>query len=218
MSDLAILWQARDMFLSGAANTISLVGGCMLLGIPLGILGAILLIEARPPLRRAVEQTVDLLRCVPFLLLAYLVYYGLPEVGLRLGPWWAGLVSLTIYNAAYLVEVFRTAFLGIARDNIEAAAAFGLSRSQLYRRIVLPQVAIKAAPVIGNQVITATRDSAFLMIITVQELTFAANFVSANHFIPFAPFAAAVALYLLMSLGVEWGVRRMAAIRKLRYG
>ena len=218
MSDLSILWQTRDMFLLGAANTVSLVVGCMLFGIPLGILGAVVLVEAKPPLRRAVERAVDLLRCVPFLLLAYLIYYGLPEFGFRIGSWWAGLVSLTLYNAAYLVEIFRAAFLAIPEDNREAAAAFGFSRGQLYRRIVLPQVAIKAAPVIGNQVITATRDSAFLMIITVQELTFSANFVSANHFIPFAPFAVAVALYLVMAMAVEWGVRRMTVVRRHRYG
>lgn len=218
MSDLSILWQTRDMFLAGAANTISLVIGCMVLGIPLGILGAIVLDEAPPPLRRLVEQAVDLLRCVPFLLLAYLIYYGLPEFGLRIGSWSAGLVSLTLYNAAYLVEIFRAAFLAIPKDDREAAAAFGFSRGQLYRRIVLPQVALEAAPVIGNQVITATRDSAFLMIITVQELTFSANFVSANHFIPFAPFAVAVGLYLLMAMAVEWGVRRMTVVRRHRYG
>ncbi len=89
-------------------------------------------------------------------------------------------MSLTVYTTAYLAEIFRAAFRAVAPDNIEAAHAFGLSRSLIYRRIILPQVAITAAPVIGNQVITTIRDSALLMIITVQELTFAANFVSAN--------------------------------------
>lgn len=71
---------------------------------------------------------------------------------------------------------------------------------------------------IGNQIITTIRDSALLMIITVQELTFAANFVSANHFSPFAPFAAAVGLYLLMSFVIEECVRRMESVRRVRYG
>lgn len=93
-----------------------------------------------------------------------------------------------------------------------------IARGRLYRRIFPPKIAITAAPVIGNQMITAMRDSALLMIITVEELTFAANFVSANYFKPFAPFVAAVALYLVMSLGVEWGVRRMETLRRQRYG
>lgn len=218
MNGLLVVWESRDVFLWGAANTLSLVLGCLLLSIPLGILGAILLTEAPKPLRRLMAEIVDLLRCVPFLLLAYVVYYGLPELGLRLTSWWAGLASLTVYTTAYLVEIFRAAFLAVARDNIEAAHAFGLSRSLLYRRIILPQVAITVAPVIGNQIITTIRDSALLMIITVQELTFAANFVSANHFSPFAPFAAAVGLYLLMSFVVEEGVRRMESVRRVRYG
>lgn len=218
MSGLLVVWESRDVFLWGAANTLSLVLSCLLLSIPLGILSAIVLTEATAPLRRLLAEVVDLLRCVPFLLLAYVIYYGLPEIGLRLDPWWAGLVSLTVYTTAYLAEIFRAAFLAVARDTIEAAQAFGLSRLLIYRRIILPQVAIMAAPVIGNQVITTIRDSALLMIITVQELTFAANFVSANHFTPFAPFAAAISLYLLMSFAVEEGVRRMERIRTVRYG
>jgi polar amino acid transport system permease protein len=218
VNGLLVVWESRDIFLWGAANTVSLVLGCLLFSIPLGILGAVVLTEAPVPLRRLLAELVDLLRCVPFLLLAYVVYYGLPELGLRLDSWWAGLVSLTIYTTAYLAEIFRSAFLAVARDNIEAAHAFGLSRSLLYRRIILPQVAIMAAPMIGNQVITTIRDSALLMIITVQELTFSANFVSAAHFTPFAPFAAAVGLYLLMSFVVEAGVRRMERVRTVRYG
>lgn len=217
MNGLLVVWESRDVFL-WAANTLSLVLGCLLLSIPIGILGAVVLTEAPDPLRRLFAEAVDLLRCVPFLLLAYVVYYGLPELGLRLDPWWAGLMSLTVYTTAYLAEIFRAAFRAVAPDNIEAAHAFGLSRSLIYRRIILPQVAITAAPVIGNQVITTIRDSALLMIITVQELTFAANFVSANHFTPFEPFAAAVGLYLLMSFVIEAGVRRMERVRKLRYG
>lgn len=218
MSGLLAVWQSRDVFLWGAANTLSLVLGCLVLSIPLGILVAVLLTEAPRPLRRLLAELVDLLRCVPFLLMAYVVYYGLPELGLRLDPWWAGLASLTLYSTAYLAEIFRAAFLAVPLDSIEAAHAFGLSRSLRYRRIILPQVAIVAAPVIGNQVITIVRDSALLMIITVQELTFAANFVSANTFTPFAPFAAAIGLYLLMSLVVEAGVRRMEQVRKVRFG
>ena len=218
MSGLRIVWDSRDIFLWGAANTLSLVLGCLILSLPLGILGAILITEAPAPLRRLLAEAVDLLRCVPFLLLAYVVYYGLPELGLRLDAWWAGLAALTIYTTAYLVEIFRAAFQAVARDDLEAARAFGLSRSLLYRRIVLPQVAIRSAPLIGNQIITTIRDSALLMIITVQELTFAANFVSANRFTPFAPFAAAVGLYVLMSLVIEGGVRRMDRVRRIRFG
>lgn len=105
MNGLLIVWQSREAFLWRVANTLSLVLSCLLLSIPLGILGAIALRESRAPLRRTLEEFIDLLRCVPFLLLAYVVYYGLPEIGLRLDPWWAGLASLTVYNTAYLVEI-----------------------------------------------------------------------------------------------------------------
>jgi polar amino acid transport system permease protein len=127
-------------------------------------------------------------------------------------------VSLVLYNVAYLSEIIRSAAQAIPADNIEAARAFGFTRPGLYVRIVLPQVAVNAAPVIGNQLIMMIKDTALLMIITVQEISFAANFVNASAFSPFAPFTVAVLLYWGLCLVVEAFIRKLGAIRKIRYG
>lgn len=218
MNGLATVWADRGMFLTGLANTVALALSCALLSIPLGVLGAVVLIEAPRPLRLLGRECVDFLRCIPFLLLAYVIYYGLPEIGLSFDAWWAGLVTLVIYNTAYLVEIIRAATLAIPADHVEAANAFGFTRIGLYRRIILPQVFVDAAPVIGNQLIMMIKDTALLMIITVQELSFAANFVNQQSFAPFMPFAVAVALYWGLCLVVELGVRRLSAVRGERFG
>jgi polar amino acid transport system permease protein len=218
MSAFQIVWDSKEVFLWGAFNTLTLVIFSALISIPLGLLGAITLFEVPEPLRRTLAEAFDLLRCIPFLLLAYVVYYGLPELGLRFEPWRAGLVSLALYNTAYFAEIFQSAFQGIKKDDIEAAYAFGFSRILMYRRIIIPQIATISAPLVGNQIITTMRDSALLMIITVEELTFAANFVSANFFSPFLPFAVAVLFYVLMTMLVEMAVRQMAKIRRVHYG
>ncbi len=218
MNPVAMIWDQRGIFLTGLANTISLSLICVLVSVPLGALGAIALIEARPPARRLVQELIDLFRCVPFLLLAYIVYYGLPELGLRFSAWASGAATLIIYNIAYLTEIFRSAASALPRDDLEAASAFGFTKTLTYRRIVFPQILVTAAPVVGNQVIVMIKDSALLMIITVQEITFAANFVNTNYFSPFAPFAVAIMLYWGLCLIVELGVRRLGAMQKRRYG
>jgi polar amino acid transport system permease protein len=218
LNSIAIIWSQRDLFIMGLGNTIALSLVCIIVSVPLGAFGAILLSEARPGLRRICREAVDLMRCVPFLLLAYIVYYGLPEIGLRFNAWSSGLATLIIYNTAYITEIFRGAISVLPREDLDAASAFGFTRPRLYRRIVFPQVVVTSAPVIGNQVIVMIKDSALLMIITVQELTFAANFVNTNYFSPFAPFALAMALYWGLCLIVECGIRQLGRIERLRHG
>ena len=218
MSGIATVWSYRDAFLGGLSNTASLVALALTLSLPLAALAAVVLVEASAPVRRLGREVVDLFRCVPFLLLAYVIYYGLPEVGLRLGAWWAGLVALVLYNGAYFTEILRAAALAVPREAVEAGRAYGFSRAQLYGRIVLPLIALDAGPVIGNQVVVMIKDTALLMIITVQELSFVANFVSASAFAPFAPFATALLLYWLLCLVTEAGVSAIARERRRRYG
>lgn len=209
MNSLSSLWAARDILASGAATSLALVALCLLVSLPLSMLGYVLLRESTPTLGRALRLLTDLMRCVPFLLFAYVVYYGLPAVGLRLDAPSAGLASLVIYHSAYFVEILRAAGQSLPQDTLTAADAFGFARGTLYRRIVFPQLLAAAAPVLVNQAVMVIKDSALLMIITVEELTFAANFVSANYFSPFAPFLLAMLLYWLMSLLTDWAVGRL---------
>ena len=209
MSGLQVVWEARDLFLTGAWITMTLVALCLVLSIPLAMLAHIVFAEGPLPISNALRLSADTLRCVPFLLLAYLVYYGLPSFGLRLEPYTAGLATLVIYNAAYFLEIFRSQSLVLPPETRQAAEAFGFSRYKLYKRILFPQLLRNAAPMLGNQSVMVMKDSALLMIITVEELTFAANFVSTNNFKPFAPFVMAVAIYWLYSLLIDAAVRRL---------
>lgn len=211
MDSLDILWEQRELFLSGLVTTILLVlfaGSVSLVG---GALLAVAMQAENPAIRSLMQILVDVVRSVPFLLLAYLIYYGLPQMGLRFSAWWAGALALSIYNIAYLGEIFRSAWANLSPALIETGRAFGMRRSLLIRRIILPQVFLTSAPVIGSQFIIMIKDTAFLMIITVQDITFAANFVNANYFMPFAPFALALLLYWGLCLVVELILGRVTA-------
>jgi polar amino acid transport system permease protein len=217
INGFSIVWAERGLMLSGLGNTVvlsALAGVCSLL---LGALLSTLLTRPSGLLMRSARVFVDTMRCTPFLLFAYIVYYGLPSLGIRFDNWQAGLVALTIYHTAYMGEVLRAAWLAQPHAPIEAGQAFGYSGLQLFRRIVFPPLALASAPVIGNQVIQVIKDSAFLTVIALPELTHAASSIQSRHYIPFAAFISAVLLYWALCLVIEAGVSsigRMAEARR----
>jgi len=213
----AITWAHRDQMLDGLINTVWLSLSAAALAFALGCALAAALMSRARPMAISARYLVDTMRCVPFLLFAYLVYYGLPSFGIRFTSWMAGLVALTLYNAAYMAELLRAAWTALPRELIEAGHAFGFAGFSLFRRIVLPPVILAAIPMIGNQLIQIIKDSAFLTIITVPELTHQASSIQATYFVPFAAFVTAVLLYWGLCMVVEAavaGVGRMAEARR----
>lgn len=217
IQDFATVFAHADRLLDGLVNTVllTLVGAS--LALVLGAATAVLLLSPNRAVRLASRGLVDLMRCVPFLMLTYLVYYGLPRLGLRLDNWTAGLTSIVIYNTAYMAEIVRSIWVRLDRGGIEAATAYGFHGYRLYRRIIFPQIGLAASPMIGNQLIQIIKDTAFLTIITVPELTHAATGIQAQYFVPFATFIVAVLIYWALCMLVEAGVfmvERLAEIRR----
>jgi polar amino acid transport system permease protein len=217
MEGFDIVWQHRGQMLFGFFNTLwlSALGTALAL-----VLGGVLAMSAMArfaPLRSFTQAFVDAMRCVPFLLFAYLIFFGLPYIGIRLGSLTSGLVALVLYNMAYMAEILRAAWLGLPRDSLEAGHIFGFHGVQHFWRIVLPQLVLDVMPVLGNQVIQIIKDSAFLMVIAVPELTHAANSIQAAYYVPFAAFLTAAFFYWLLCLLVESAVgivgRQAALVR-----
>ncbi len=215
--DFGVVWSERDLLLTGLGNTtiLSVLSAAAALLIGFAVTPA--LMSKQRLIASVARGFVDGMRCVPFLLFAYIVYYGFPSFGIRLDNWTSGLAALTIYNAAYMAEILRGAWAAQPGEPIEAGVAFGFSHLGLFRRIVLPPLLLAAGPVIGNQMIQIVKDSAFLTIIALPELTHAASSIQSRHYVPFAAFITAVFLYWGLCLVIEAGVRsveRLAAARR----
>ena len=166
-NEFAIVWAHKDRLLFGLANTMGLAVIATALSLVVGSVhgnGTGVAVACGPS---AAQWLVDGMRCVPFLLLAYIVYYGLPTIGIRLNNWTAGLAALVIYHSSYIGEILRGAWTNLPRGYIDAAHAVGFHGHALYRRIILPPIVFAAVPVLGNQVIQIIKDTAFLMIIAV---------------------------------------------------
>ncbi len=216
LSQFALVWQARALMLDGALQTVWLTVVSAAMSLALGALLATALMSRRAGIGRCSAILVDAMRCVPFLLFAYIIYYGLPSIGLEFNSWQSGLIALVVYNTAYMAELIRGAWRSLPGETIEAGEAFGFHGLGLFRRVILPPVILAAAPMIGNQVIQIVKDTAFLTIITVEELTHAATVIQARYFLPFASFLSALLLYWLMCLAVERMVGLVGARAALR--
>ncbi len=203
MHEFAVVWEHRDLILTGFSNTVIIVLLSAAGALILGTLLTIPLMSRRRGIARAATAYVDAMRCVPFLLFVYLLYFGLPTFGIQFDNWWAGVAALILYNAAYMAELLRAAWTNLPKDTVEAGHAFGFSGWGLFRRIILPPVLLSALPLIGNQLVQIVKDSAFLTVIAVAELTHEATSLQTTYFVPFAAFIAAVALYWVTCVTIE---------------
>lgn len=212
----AIVWAERALLFSGLANTVVLSLLAALASLLLGALLSTLLMHRARAVALPAKVFVDAARCTPFLLFAYIVYYGLPSLGLQFDNWGAGLAALIVYHTAYMAEILRATWAAQPKAPIEAGLAFGYSGLRLFRRIILPPLALSCAPVLGNQLIQIIKDSAFLTIIALPELTHAASSIQSRHFIPFAAFITAVLLYWALCLVIEAGVAGVGRLAEAR--
>lgn len=210
MNQWAIIWGARESFVNGLLATLELFIIAAVVGLMIGIILCYLMEYQNNVINLLIIAFVSLMRAIPFLILAYLLYYGLPEIDISLEPWTAGLLALIIYHGAYFFEILRSQRRLFSGGYIEAATSQGFSRYKTFRRIILPNIFSSALPLMGNQLIICLKDTAFLSIITVQEITAAANSVQATWFIPFNAFIVAIALYWGISILLELLIKRLS--------
>jgi polar amino acid transport system permease protein len=203
MNGFNIVWQHRDMIIGGFENTLMIVVLAAIGSFTLGALLTIPLMSRHRGVAGLATVYVDTMRCVPFLLFVYLIYFGLPSLGIQFDNWSSGVVALILYNTGYMAELLRAAWANLPKELIEAGHAFGFVGWSLFRRIILPPVLFSAIPLIGNQLIQIVKDSAFLTVIAVGELTHQATSLQTTYFVPFASFIAAVVLYWATCVTIE---------------
>jgi polar amino acid transport system substrate-binding protein len=159
------------LLLQGALVTLELSCLSMILAIALGLGLALVRIYGVAPARWTAAAYVELVRGTPLLIQLYLIYYGLPNLGVRLNAFTAAVLGLALNYAAYEAENYRAGIQGIARGQMEAALALGMTRLLALRRVILPQAARLVIPPVTNDFIALFKDSSLVSVITMVELT-----------------------------------------------
>ena len=185
--------------LMGVVLTVKFAVAAMAFGLVLGAFTAVLRIGGNRALDRLAQAYVSVMRGTPLLVQMFVVYYGLPDVGISLSPTTAGILTLTLNAGAYLSESMRGAILGIARGQWSASHSLGLTYVQTLRYVVGPQALRLAVPSMGNTLISLIKDTSLVSVITVTELLRSAQEVIATTFQPLPLYLAAAALYWVLS-------------------
>ena len=150
-------------------------------------------------LRWIVRAYVEVMRGTPLLLQLIYIYYVLPEIGIRLSAFAAGMIGLTLNYSAYISEVYRGGIQAVPRGQQDAAAALGMTGSLSMRRIILPQAVRIVIPTLGNYFISLFKDTALCSVVSIQEVVFTAQILAARNFQYFTLYTVVGVMYFLVS-------------------
>ena len=214
----SVIWRNWDNLLNALGlglgmATLSLIAGCVI-----GLAVAYARISPNRWLAWSSWAYVEIIRNTPLLLLIFMCYFGLPELGIRfLDKFESFVVTLSLYAGAYMAEVFRAGLSSIPRQYVEAAKAIGLRPWQRQRWVVLPVMFRITLPAVSNNLISLFKDTSLAAAIAVPELTFTARQINANTFRVIEAWLSASALYLVtcyaIAIALRLVERRYAAVR-----
>jgi polar amino acid transport system permease protein len=214
--DINVLIGQWPTILSGAGVTIMIWVLGTIAAAVIGFLMAIARQYGGLVVDKVLGAIVAVLRGTPFLIQIFLVYYGGPFIGLELDPLPAGLIGISIYGAAYFSEIFRSGFQAVPKGHIEAGECVGLTRGQIIRRILLPEMTMLVLPPSVNMVVILMKETAVLSIITVPELTATLSAIGSQQY-AFVEALSALALFYWVLVEVTGWLGNLAETKLSRF-
>jgi polar amino acid transport system permease protein len=194
------IWAARDELIDGTLLTLRLSALSMVFSLIIAIAGALARTSGSAWLRWLIAGYVEIIRNTPFLVQIFMIFFGLPTLGLRLDANTGALIAMVLNGSAYTIEIIRAGIESIGHGQTEAAYALGLSRLRTFRLVVLPQALRVVVPPLGSQFILLMLNSSVCSVISADELTAVTQDIQARTFRPFEAFIVATGIYLVLSL------------------
>lgn len=207
-----------QMLVEGFLTSLQIFAWTLIGALPLGVAVVLLRTSRFAVLRGVTRAYISVMRGTPLMLQMFAIYFMPFYVfGIQLSPaskWQATIAAFVINYAAYFAEIYRSGLQSIPRGQFEAAEVLGYSKAQTYLHIVLPQVAKRIMPAVGNEVITLVKDTSLAFAIGVGEMFSTAKALVASQ-VSMVPFAIAAAIYWLFNCLVELALG--AIEKKLSY-
>jgi His/Glu/Gln/Arg/opine family amino acid ABC transporter permease subunit len=200
---------------SGFWVTTRLVFGALAISMVVGTAVAALRIAPNAWLQRLGGVYVEFFRNIPLLVLVLLIFLGLRDSGVGIGPWTAGILALGLYTAAYVAEVLRSGVFSVSKGQIEASLSLGFTYRETVRRIVLPQAFRTVIAPMGSLVIAMIKNSAIIgaSAVALSDLLKVGRILNSRTFQTFPSFFWAAVGYLILTVAVTLLFRRL----ELRY-
>ena len=196
--DLSIITRNLPLFLKGVFLTVEISFFAIVIGLAVGILAAV----ARTSRLRIIQAIgaiyVEVFRNTPLLIQIFIIFFGLPGLGIKLSPYVSGLTALVLYVGAYNTEVIRAGLEAVPRGQIEAAKSLGFTGVQTFLYVILPQTFQISLPALGNNWVALVKNSSLVSVIGMVELTWVTFDLNALTFRSFELFGTATILYLIL--------------------
>jgi L-cystine transport system permease protein len=203
MDLIALAKLAAPILLQATGLTLLFALSSMVFGLALGAVVALARVLRLPVLHTVARVYVSLFRGTPLLVQVFIVYYGLPSIGIEFSPLTAGILALSLNVAAYLSESLRGAVSAVGRGQWLAGTSLGLNHLQTLRYVVGPQALRVATPSLANSLISLIKDTSLVSVIAVTELMLATKELISTTFQPFPLYVAAAGIYWVLSLAFE---------------
>lgn len=199
---MKLVFDNLEYLLTGAFLTLQITLISMFFGILIGLITAIARLKGNGVLRGMAKGYVSIIRGTPLMVQIFIVYFGLPDLGIQLSPMMSAYISMSLNVGAYLSETFRATILSVEHGQTEAAQSLGMTPWQTMRYVILPQAARIAIPPLGNTFIGMLKETSLISVVTVVELFRAAQILIARYYVAM-PFLIAIGImYWIMSTGL----------------
>jgi His/Glu/Gln/Arg/opine family amino acid ABC transporter permease subunit len=197
--DFSLLERNLDVLLDGLAMTCRLAVLSGILSLIGGTLLALLRAKAPPAAGRVVYAYVEVMRNTPLLITLYLIYFGLPMVGVVIPTFTSVVIALVMQHCVFVSEIIRGGFLSVAATQIEAGKALGMSGWEIFRIVQAPQILSTTLPALTGAAIILLHDTSLAAAISLVDLTMAAKVISQRTAASFEPFIAIAVCYSIIS-------------------
>jgi polar amino acid transport system permease protein len=198
--DTEFLGERAPFILGGVPLTIGVSAAAIIFATMFALFGALGRLSRRAPVYAIATLYVSLVRGTPLIVQIFFIYSALPEFGIVLPAFVAGVFALSFNYGAYMTEIFRAGIQAIPRGQLEAAAALGMTERDTMRRVVLPQAIRIVIPAIGNEFIAMIKDSALVSFVALQELFWRSRTQGSANFQTFSTLMLAALVYWLMTI------------------
>jgi polar amino acid transport system permease protein len=196
--DLRLIVESVPFLLKGAVYTVQVSVLAIVFGLVLGWALGLIAVAGPRWLRAIAWAYVQFIRGTPLLVQIFLIYFGLPALGINVPAFWSGVIALGLNSGGFQAEIVRAGIESIDRGQAEAARSIGMSSLQALLLILVPQTIRRVIPPLTNELITLTKSSSLLSAIAVLELTHAGQAIIARTFAPFEIYAAVAVMYLVL--------------------
>lgn len=207
--DFSWIAQYGPELLAGLGITLVITAFGVAFGLTLGLILAWIATHMKSPWHYGVEAYVEVIRNTPFMIQLFFIFFGLPQMGLKIDALTAAFIATAMNLAAYACEIFRAGIIATPKGQIEAGHSLGMSRGEIFRHIILTPALEKIWPALSSQIVIIMLGTSVVSQIAVEDLTFVASFIQSRNFRSFETYLFLLGAYLLLAFLLRAALTRL---------